>query len=674
MTRRRRYDDDIEIRGMRALRWVHRTRRVMAPPYAAGALWLLGVWAHHNGDWRTVLGIGALVGCTLGLTVHLVVRDLAQRVFYGSTILSSVSWVVAATIVGPWQRWMLWAWGGLACAHAVAWWSNRRVARRVEVDRMIEAWPDVASQVGLGGARMLRGGFRATGRGGWEALITGADAEDVVGRTRKIAAQMGLLRGRLTASYTERADVTRLVYEPEEAHPDGTKLTEPRVRSIQEPLEIGVRPNGSIVKLLIYRAGFGALHGLLAGATGSGKSNLIHLLISYIVKAEDALAWVIDLKGGGQEHAAWTRALDWLAVEQPAAVSMVGAVTRICAVRGRLSRKLWGSKVWRPSPEYPVICLIIDECAELLGDDDLQRSLKELKSIARTARSLGVFLLFATQLPTNEAIGSSQIKAQISWSICGRLKKAGQAQHVLSNYQDIDVSALPLDKPGTMYLEYGEEEPFRFRTHELDESGIEDLAMRYGQVQPLLDGDSVTAAGRPYLERDRDPLELLDEIERGQWFTSMAQAMADGDEVGDGVPDATYWKTLVVPRDGERMEDSMSDRVVSGRQDFDTADVFGDPEFPPVPDGPLSGLTAAPAEDGDVPAERAEPPADREAALMECLRGADPDGVSPKTLQAASGYSRATVHRRIEELLNAGRVQRVSEGRYVLVLTAAERA
>lgn len=667
------------------LRWMYRTRRPMAPVYAGGAVWLLGVLSWHYRDPYWTGGVAGMVVLAGGATV-LGLRSLgaADRAFYGSLLLCSATWTVVAAIVEPWHRWMVYVLGALTLVHAVAWWTNQRLDRRIRVERMIESWPDVADAVGLRGARMARGGFVAT-RTGWEATVTGVEGREVVSRTGKIEAELGLRRGRLRVLLTDRANKVKLVYSERDAHPGGTKLRQPVLRSIADEFAIGVRPDGTPMMLRLYDRKVGGRHGLIAGMTGSGKSNLLHLIISYVMAAPDAVAWIIDLKGGGQEHASWTRSTDWLAVSQNDAVGMVDSLNRIINVRGKISRKVWGKNIWQPSAEHPVIVVFIDEAAELTGDMSLMTALNKLKSIARTARTLGIVLVFATQYPTNEAIGSSQIKAQMWWKWCGRLNRRGQAQHVLSSYDDgIDVSALPSEQPGSAYIEIGEHEPARHRTHEIEDDAIDQHARRLGPQQPVLDSGTVRAAGDEYANRDRDPLGELDEDERAEWFT--ATPTGDGDDPGDDedggdvtVPDRGYWKTLVLPRDGEDADGEatvmIEGRPASGRDDFNPDEVFTE-EFPPIPNVPLRDLVAAaptaPATLTEVPKPRT--PAEAMAAFMEALRNAAPTessdgGISPKELCEATGWSRGHVHRRLEEGIQDGTVRRIgngTKGRYIL--------
>lgn len=105
----------------------------------------------------------------------------------------------------------------------------------------------------------------------------------------------------------------------------------------------------------------------------------------------------------------------------------------------------------------------------------------------------------------------------------------------------------------------------------------------------------------------------------------------------------------------------MSDDRPSGLgADFSPADVWSD-EFPKVNDVRLSTLPKA-----ERPAvERLDPDAAR-AAFERCLIDATRAGrtVSPRELGEASTLSRATVHRWLEEYLEAATVARVDTGAY----------
>jgi S-DNA-T family DNA segregation ATPase FtsK/SpoIIIE len=671
---------------MKPLDWMWRHRRPLAPLYLAALVWLTGValykqYGHFSAHpvatgsilaWVVVaFGIQLLaVGAFVGKRTTRVVGNLVGAAYF--------TWLMYAHAQGPSS--VAYQWFVIAAATAGLWWTNRNVEARVRMDRTAEAWPVIANALHIVGSTMPKAMFKVTANGGWEAHVVGPESRSVIDKVDQIAARMRLKRGRLTGYVTTSAHVTKLIYEGDAVTPKTTRLGDPDYTSVMDPIHIGHLPNGTPTHVRIFKEGFGALHMLVAGTNGSGKSNFVNLLIAHVVKAVDAVAWFIDLKGGA-ESGPWTRALGYQAVEKHQAVAMVAELKRIVDRRGGILRVLRFGKVWKPSRRHPVICVFIDEAAELTGDIDLDRALRELKSIARKARALGVYLLLATQLPTNEALGSTQIKAQFQWRICFRMNKRSQAQHILNNYDDVDVSALPgVDDPGHCYVEEMENQPYKTGTLYVPDELIDQMAVRYGPDQPDVDEETRAGMSDAYGDRDRDPLGELDEDEYRAAFartgddgTVGGDAGGDGgDPTGDAGGDDDYWATLVVPAQAARagttgdeessMDPRLQGRPASIRDDMDPNEFYNE-DFPPIPDVSLADLPSGDPEPetvklDDVAAEEAF----FAAADMAVKAGKT---ISPADLQGASTWSRATVHRRIEDYLNAGWLERVGHGEYV---------
>lgn len=189
-------------------------------------------------------------------------------------------------------------------------------------------------------------------------------------------------------------------------------------------------------------------HGLVAGMTGSGKSEF---LISYVLAMAasyrpDEVAFVlIDFKGGGMADV--FRGLPHL----------VGSITNLdggelrrsfLAIESELERRQTliqqaarelgvGSldiysyqecrRQGRVRQPLPHLILIADEFAELkLQQGDF---MDQLIRIARIGRSLGVHLILATQKP--DGVVSDQIRSNIRFKVCLKVQSRGDSQSVI---------------------------------------------------------------------------------------------------------------------------------------------------------------------------------------------------------------------------------------------------
>ncbi|MEU4242407.1 FtsK/SpoIIIE domain-containing protein [Actinoplanes sp. NPDC026619] len=155
-------------------------------------------------------------------------------------------------------------------------------------------------------------------------------------------------------------------------------------------------------------------HGLLVGATGSGKSELLRSMITSLAltHSPDELQMAfVDFKGGSAfellaelPHCTGliTNILDDLTLIERMRSSLTGELLarqrKLAAAGQDLQgiRDYWAMREQNPDlPEMPYLLLIIDEFGELLEADP--QFLDVLLSVGRQGRSLGVHLLLASQ-------------------------------------------------------------------------------------------------------------------------------------------------------------------------------------------------------------------------------------------------------------------------------------
>jgi S-DNA-T family DNA segregation ATPase FtsK/SpoIIIE len=201
-------------------------------------------------------------------------------------------------------------------------------------------------------------------------------------------------------------------------------------------------------------------HALIAGTTGSGKSELLQTLIAGLAlnhPPDRCTFLLVDYKGG----AAFA--------EAAALPHTVGLVTDLDGqTTARALRSLAAELTRRETvlaehhvadiaalPE-PVplarLVIVVDEFAGL--SEELPEFVPGLVAIAQRGRSLGVHLVLATQRPSG--VVSPEIRVNCSLRICLRTTDEAESRDVLGTAQ---AAHLPLDVPGRAWLRSGSGSP-----------------------------------------------------------------------------------------------------------------------------------------------------------------------------------------------------------------------
>jgi len=241
------------------------------------------------------------------------------------------------------------------------------------------------------------------------------------------------------------------------------------VKTLEAP--IGVDQNGELLKLDLHEK-FHGPHGLIAGMTGSGKSELImSFILSLAVNYHpDEVAFIlIDYKGGGMAHAfvnlphlaGTITNLDGAAVKR-SLISIQSELKRRQAIFSETSRRVQVSnidiykyqKLYREGRvEEPLqhLFIISDEFAELKTQQP--EFMEQLVSAARIGRSLGVHLILATQKPSG--VVDDQIWSNSKFRISLKVQEKADSMEVIKR-----PDAAELSTTGRFYLQVGFNEIF----------------------------------------------------------------------------------------------------------------------------------------------------------------------------------------------------------------------
>lgn len=210
-------------------------------------------------------------------------------------------------------------------------------------------------------------------------------------------------------------------------------------------------------------------HGLIAGTTGSGKSELLQTLVASLALKHHPFLLnflLIDFKGGSAfgdleniphvvglvsnlDKMSASRALEALNTEvlnrqhflQKIGVKNVIDYHKELIADGRLLDS--------STKRLPHLFVIVDEFAQMASE--MPAFLERLKEISRLGRSLGIHLVLATQRPAG--VVTDEMRANLNFRISLRVQTIDDSRDLLRRP---DAAYLPPDLPGRAYFQIGD--------------------------------------------------------------------------------------------------------------------------------------------------------------------------------------------------------------------------
>jgi len=205
---------------------------------------------------------------------------------------------------------------------------------------------------------------------------------------------------------------------------------------------LGIDQSGNPYKLSI---GTNNHHILLGGATGSGKTNILHLMILMLATTyhpENLGIYLIDFKEGVEFQDYVTYSLPHakavvLEAEREFGLSILHHLVEEMEKRSQLFKAASATNISQyrtnSGQQLPRLLLIMDEYVVLFSEDDriaIQAS-EALSSLVMRGRSFGIHVIVSAQRPASTFLSMSQIKSQMGIRIATKCHQQDDSTMIL---------------------------------------------------------------------------------------------------------------------------------------------------------------------------------------------------------------------------------------------------
>ncbi|WP_424890947.1 plasmid transfer protein TraB [Streptomyces sp. XH2] len=500
------------------------------PPWLVGAgTGLVSLPAHYY--WAD--NAAATAGLTLasvaltGVTWWAGRSTSAQRRLHSAiTVAAGTSWFTAAAIAGPAAGPL----GGLyfmgAPAVALSW-NIRQVLRRNPDATSAGGDGGLLEKVGLAKTQITRSDVAPNKATFDLQLPRGELTPDDVSKVAPLLASAldvpkTAIRVIPDPDSASRAQLTvvpldllkNTVPYPGPSHPGG---------SIAAPVAVGIYEDGTVAVLYFPGdpdAARNAMHLLIMGMTGSGKSEGGMTALAEVLSRRDAIVWASDPAKAEQTLGPLLPAIDWAALDMKSTKAMIEAIKAAIPARTAWLAK-YGYKQWVPecaetqadgSPGMPYLIGWFEEAAKTIRETDED----VFTGIAQEARSAGVTLVVSLQRASANQV-STDTRASLGSSWCYGVRNDRDAGFALDD-EVLDAGAAPHlwkdKKPGYCYLvANGIPETFwatPARSYLTPREHLDWVVLTFAETRPALDPVTAEAAaravGRHFTQRTRYPL------------------------------------------------------------------------------------------------------------------------------------------------------------------------
>jgi hypothetical protein len=282
--------------------------------------------------------------------------------------------------------------------------------------------------------------------------------------------------------------------------------------TVNAPAPIGVRRDGTPEGPVNRQASM-----LIVGQRGSGKSNLMHVMVANNSRMDDSISWVIDLNGGGlalKWMRAWAAAgkpgrppIDWVADTPEKARAMAAALVRIAKARkvGYQDREIAANDDKLPvDREVPEIRVFNDEGAEIFSTRSRRKEI--LRAIAddliqtlEIARAAAVNETTSGLRATQDVLSDPQVLKQSTFKAGMRVSDDAELNYFFGYNHNASSEDAPY--PGCALVRDGDGQVHPVKVYRIEPAQILDIVRATADRRPELDELSRRAAGEAYEQR-----------------------------------------------------------------------------------------------------------------------------------------------------------------------------
>jgi hypothetical protein len=254
---------------------------------------------------------------------------------------------------------------------------------------------------------------------GWEAEVRlhrgkGLAAAEAVSPSRiaRIALAYGIPLANVVAEQlmTAEQDRFKLIVLDRNPLQAVQRFTGPSLDRATGRIQIGVHADNTPAYWQLWRPGWGACHGMIAGTTGAGKSSLLEILLTEARHSGLVVPWLGDPDNGSNQ---WKDSVDCYAGSVPrirkmlqtAEAVMLDRVKRWTVQRGPDGSRRNTSQ-FTPTVAEPQILVVLDEAPEILLDDECVRIIGRF---GKRGRKWGVGVVIVTQVPSLAELGNDLV-------------------------------------------------------------------------------------------------------------------------------------------------------------------------------------------------------------------------------------------------------------------------